>query len=824
MQKKKLQRPTSRHRGVILAMVILGLALLAGLVLYVLNLGRQVNARVVTQNASDAAAAGGAGWVARSFNNVAMNNAGITQLIGAVQVLDGVPLATQLTLKEQNWLYDGVNDQLKVSFSSKDFWIRDGLMLLRSATNTQINDTTLGLKPLDQLLNHSSYEIGELTMFNGPNGRGAMWQAMISMDQYSQTLLQNLGVLAQLNAIRSGEINFTGPGENGNPGTAMLVPVVAQVPWKRGHVDDFERPVKYGMLPGRDSRCFNEFPVAGGLGIIDDKVERRGPFDTIYGWRDLRGSKAQGYFTPGDNTTSGGKGNTPLSGNVGGNNGTWTTTGHTPPTEYRTYGTLEWSLRHLHTDLPRFDDRLRQLSQIKLSYLWPGPLLSTGLWLRGYAKVGDATPQWEIPMNKDYHFWFDGSSLKRTDPASYRFYLEDGVNDSSNDVVLDVRDQRDGTTKITYISEGTNNWQYDVLDGSGNVVFGGLGEGVNGKKFGMSITIPTPVRQIIDPNWVTDFSAAAAIAANPTTKLTILETQYAVVEVKSKLPYNDPNFGAQGTWAFVEKVPRVEYLAGWWDARTWGIPQPYQWVWRDEWQYTTNYDNDIGIPRTIEFNVGGTIRVGADDPQATFVVGGVTYNARWQNNDARVTWTDANGPHDEPLVNVLGQLNIPHWLATYPVHRVDAFVFLGVNNGKPINVRNPNNYNDIKDLPSPSDFDHAAVKSDAGSRWQYLTFLAAAKRSDAAPMWETKFDGGKPYPNMVAITQAQVFNNHSFDLWTQMWNAQVEAVVHYDSWLGRMNAGAGQAGFVPALDVADLADVTQYLSNARPLAQSALTH
>ena len=48
--------PARRQRGVILVITMLSLLLLAGLVLWVLNLGQQVNHRVSTQNAADATA------------------------------------------------------------------------------------------------------------------------------------------------------------------------------------------------------------------------------------------------------------------------------------------------------------------------------------------------------------------------------------------------------------------------------------------------------------------------------------------------------------------------------------------------------------------------------------------------------------------------------------------------------------------------------------------------------------------------------------------------------------------------------------------------
>ena len=78
----------SRQRGVVTVITLLAMLLLVGLVFYVINLGRQVNTRVVTQNAADSAAMGGAGWVARSLNVVAMNNVEMARLIAVTNVLE----------------------------------------------------------------------------------------------------------------------------------------------------------------------------------------------------------------------------------------------------------------------------------------------------------------------------------------------------------------------------------------------------------------------------------------------------------------------------------------------------------------------------------------------------------------------------------------------------------------------------------------------------------------------------------------------------------------------------------------------------------------
>jgi hypothetical protein len=88
----------TRPHGVVLMMTLLALVLLVGLIFYVYNLSRQVNARLALQQSADSAAISGSVWMARSMNQVAMNNVAQTRLLASVIVLDSLPLATEMSL------------------------------------------------------------------------------------------------------------------------------------------------------------------------------------------------------------------------------------------------------------------------------------------------------------------------------------------------------------------------------------------------------------------------------------------------------------------------------------------------------------------------------------------------------------------------------------------------------------------------------------------------------------------------------------------------------------------------------------------------------
>ncbi len=784
MKKSYTHRP-----GVVMAMTLLCLMLLVGLLLYVMNVGWNAQARSTLQNAADSSAAAGAGWVARSFNTMALNNTSMTQLIAAVQVIDSVPLAVQLSRKELDQWSGRLHQQQLQGIDG--WWIQYAVELFTMEVDRMVYDRNAGLEPLDNFFNHSGFDVRELTHYYGPGGtQGKFWVAIAAMDKLNLETMNQLGDQAVINATLAARANpATGDSTDG-----LLLPVVPEIPWKRGHFDDYERPVKYGLLPGSDQRLYNREPVPDGLGQVDDVVKQRGPWDTIFGWRRIIGGGVQGYWVPTNREAiDSARGNTPISrSSGGGGDGQFVVTGRTPPTHYDTYGVLEWtldqatgSMEHEAGLLNRYTYRLRELAHSKLDYLWPGPLRQTGLRMRGYENTGKKAANdwnWEIPINKDYNRFWDGRNKLRTDPPAYEFFLEDGINTSSDDCTLRVRDMRTGFTEVTYIQpRGTQNWVYDVLDGDDNIVMEGLGRGVNGNNFGMSMLIPTPPKQVVDPVWITDFNSAVNHADVAATRQQIRETLFLAVEIESKYSMGHAKFLTPGTWRYVDgssrersttTYPRLASVAGWMDPRGWGIPMTSPYVWLDQWQYQVKYDYTLGL-----------------DPKDT---------------------SDATEPF------------------TGTVYCIDAFIFLGINVGPLIDVRNPNPLaQDINEkLAAPLDFDHAQMppdKAGEGVRESRLTLLGLAWRGGEAAWWPGRF-GLNDAPRTVATAQVTIFNDHSWDLWTQMWNTRLEPVRNLAGWTDRLSQ-ANQGGRLPVTISSEaLNKVIEQLRAAEKLEAVMATH
>jgi hypothetical protein len=69
-----------------------------------------------------------------------------------------------------------------------------------------------------------------------------------------------------------------------------------------------------------------------------------------------------------------------------------------------------------------------------------------------------------------------------------------------------------------------------------------------------------------------------------------------------------------------------------------------------------------------------------------------------------------------------------------------------------------------------------------------------------------------------------VFNNHSWDLWTQMWYSQLQAVDGYEDWMQRMDDNAGDLADTPWVDPNEYDAMQAYLESLSELAPGMLSH
>lgn len=349
-------RRSPKSRGAVMVLALLGGFMIVGMIGYVFNAGRHAQLRQQTQNAADATVISGAGYVARSFNTVAMNNVEISRLISVVQMLDAVPLATEYTLLDVRATLERVEDQLSAGTGDQ----------LGDQTLDEIRDDLVEqerkLEEMDEFFNQGGYDVREMTFYDSEFGRGELWKAMESLDLISTATMEQLDELTQVTAIQAGRRNMR---HTGSEALAAVAPFERAIAWERYHFDDFRNPVVRGRLPM----------------WVDDEITNRGPYDTIFGWRSTQRETDEipnpNYSPPTSNSE---RANSRWSGGIGRSGGRRTITVGSRVTGYTTYGTWQalGDILRNRIDAPRvlynsqFVTRVNRMSGNKLNYMWPG--------------------------------------------------------------------------------------------------------------------------------------------------------------------------------------------------------------------------------------------------------------------------------------------------------------------------------------------------------------------------------------------------------------------------------------------------------------------
>ncbi|MDH3584314.1 MAG: hypothetical protein OER86_08880, partial [Phycisphaerae bacterium] len=377
-----------RERGIVLVLTLMGLLLLAGLVMWVMNLGQQVNNRIVAQGAADTAVQGGAGWIARQMNTVAGNNVDMARYVAVINVLDSFPQAAEYAYKETTTLGEALTNQMsnggvqgapaRLSAVANDYFEQ-----LMAGIEDDIND----LEPVVDLF--EQFDVSEVTFYSQD---GHLWRALVAMDETNQAVMENLGRMAQVSAVAGGEENLRDQQDSG----VFLLPLEAAVPHIRGTFNDLERPVRYGLPPFQtDAETLDgdqdddDDPPGGSttIGVVisggtnepqDEWINNRGPWDVIFGWRDYVSEVTNpGTYVPGTRRTAGGgRPSNPLSRREGDNGGR-TVGRETEIVAYRTYGPQSYLLRRIneyaHNNLTntRLTMWLNALAHNKLNFVWP---------------------------------------------------------------------------------------------------------------------------------------------------------------------------------------------------------------------------------------------------------------------------------------------------------------------------------------------------------------------------------------------------------------------------------------------------------------------
>jgi len=304
-------------------------------------------------------------------------------------------------------------------------------------------------------------------------------------------------------------------------------------------------------------------------------------------------------------------------------------------------------------------------------------------------------------------------------------------------------------------------------------------------KMGYMFEPPDELEEVTLPEWITEYDQAVRIAA--ATPNRIRRTRYYMVRILSSVPrgsrdwlgettYTDPQSGRQRTvktFRSNQNDPQVFVPSGWRNlADQGGDKLPGLPIWEDEWviKYT-----ELGLPAKYD---------------------------------------------DEG--NALEQ----------DLHVLDWWIFGGIDVGEDVEVENPCNYSQAEIAEfgpilldtEQGDYEPLNPQADSGYRRERFTYLGMASRSTEAGVWPSRFTSAYPGGRMFTFAQAQVFNNVSWDLWTQEWQAQLVPVTKLEDWKRRM-ADAQQTTFVVDGKAVNLQPYNDFLDALPPeLAARYLNH
>jgi hypothetical protein len=445
--------PRRRWRGgQVLVILLLAMTLLAGLVFYVYNVGHHVNRGVDVQNAADAAAVSAATWLARSMNIVAMNNVASVRVLNMVPILDAIPQAADISLREATAWEKGLADQIGRGVPTS--YLADGLESLRERMEWQRDvlaeiDAKLGLNASTPMSSFTMWDASEDGL-GGTLPHGQIWKTALMLQDFSEATVAGAGLLAQGAAVRFGETN--------DMDAAFVAPVIPIVPAMHGEWSDFQPPLQGKLFVDNDGATAQNSGGKGGAVPDAEYPHRLGPWARLFEWRDYKQRvfgrreelppaaprRAIKVRSGSGNVSIGGRrvGSSAIQTGRGASSGRrwrWIREG-SEVYGYEAYGPYNWAWRGRHKGIDiaefarehivdvTFDDRWRDLSDDKLGYMFnpPGQLkqIHDPDWYTDYPtckEMAEETLQVEQP---------DGTMVERKkyDVNRTMFYLVEIVS------------------------------------------------------------------------------------------------------------------------------------------------------------------------------------------------------------------------------------------------------------------------------------------------------------------------------------------------------------------------------------------------------------
>mgnify|MGYP001169260574 CR=1 FL=1 len=244
--------PTHRHhgrQGHALVLTLLILLVTAAVAFGVLSIGRHARVKEMTHFSAQAGAESGASWIARSLNTVAMNNNAMARLIVQAGMVQEIPTAIEMYHNDLKAVND-VLQEIDVKQLPRDWQPIDddnpialGFDQLKKTTANELRVTYNTQKYINKQLNQKVLaDITHVQPVSQSKQAGTIWQAINSLDQINQAILENLEVQTQLSVLRGSILDTTA---RQTEASAIMLPTRQPlVQWKRGSFDDFAPIIK----------------------------------------------------------------------------------------------------------------------------------------------------------------------------------------------------------------------------------------------------------------------------------------------------------------------------------------------------------------------------------------------------------------------------------------------------------------------------------------------------------------------------------------------------------------------------------------------------
>ena len=233
-------------------------------------------------------------------------------------------------------------------------------------------------------------------------------------------------------------------------------------------------------------------------------------------------------------------------------------------------------------------------------------------------------------------------------------------------------------------------------------------------------------------------------------------------------------------------------------------------AWLIEWEYPLYWDYSIGMPPLYDSNNQLVL-------QTAYFFQVVVFAGRNFNPISPRTFDV-----DEMLAGNAGNADITSALA-------DDDLVRAVDN--PYEGFDPQS----AEAPAPVDLDPTQLARRSRTSVQLredvaafndeaLTYAFMVRRSNRPPLWPDRFTSRSNARNIYAVAAARVFNDHSHDLWTQMWHAQLVSANDFDRWADELEQASIPGGVADYINVSEAEDFGEYIDSLRDLAPWVMMH